>query len=354
MSKIEDFPKDSQRFFVIGDPHFKKSYLKEGRELVLSCLEAVAKIKPDRIVILGDTLHTHEIVHTQCYNIAIDFIKKLSLISKVYLLIGNHDILRNNLFLTEHHPFNALKEWDNVVVVDKPVYEMVDGITFMFCPYTPNGRFEEALNTTISDNFYWEDDVDYIFAHQEFKGCDLSNKRISTDGDVWDDESLPIVISGHIHQHQVLNNGRIIYTGSPMQTRFGEDFKKGPFVFQFEKKKLKYEMINLNLTLKIQFEHNISNMLENVDSIKREKEKGNDVKIKLKDATADINVFMKTSEYEKLKNLGIKFDVKFDDIEAKKDDRYKNLNLFEIFSKYVENENDNVRKCYKELITDLS
>jgi exonuclease SbcD len=36
-----------------------------------------------------------------------------------------------------------------------------------------------------------------------------------------------VVLLGHIHRHQVLGDGRIVYAGSPRQTRFGEDVKKG-------------------------------------------------------------------------------------------------------------------------------
>ena len=105
---------------------------------------------------------------------------------------------------------NALKKWDNVCVVDKPIITKIGEVNIAMCPYVPNGRFVEALSTTIGND--WRN-CRMIFAHQEFKGCKMGH-IISTEGDEWSDEYPPI-ISGHIHDYQKINN--IFYPGSAIQ-----------------------------------------------------------------------------------------------------------------------------------------
>ena len=237
------------KFLVIGDPHFKTSNVPESEDFIAKCIDLVNTECPDFIIILGDVLHEHERLHTIPLNIAYDFIKAMSSLTKTYVIVGNHDMINNQQFLNQNHWMNSMKEWPNTTIVDIPTTLHHNGKTYMFCPYVPNGRLREALSSyktsstnelVIPDRTDTPSDPDptdpdptdpdptdpiwksstIIFAHQEFLNCKMG-AIISQDGDSWD-KSLPPVISGHIHHNQTLLDGYIYYPGSAMQNAFGD------------------------------------------------------------------------------------------------------------------------------------
>lgn len=199
----------------IGDPHFQVDNIPEVELFMERLFDYAKEVEPTFIVVLGDLLHTHERIHTTPLNKAYEFIDKLRKISKTFVLVGNHDMTSNQNFLNEQHWMNGMKEWTNVTIVDKAISENINDELFVFCPYVPPSRFEEALNTL---NVDWTK-ARCIFAHQEFKGCKMG-AIVSVDGDSWD-LNYPLVISGHIHSKQQPQEN-IYYTGSSMQHAFGE------------------------------------------------------------------------------------------------------------------------------------
>jgi DNA repair exonuclease SbcCD nuclease subunit len=121
---------------------------------------------------------------------------------------------------------NALKEWENTFIIDKPKIIEINKLKFVTIPYVPPGRFVEALNTLDSD---WKN-VDCIFAHQEFFGCKMGAVE-STEGDKWD-LMFPFVVSGHIHSEQRPQEN-IFYPGSVIQHAFGESEDNGILLLTF-------------------------------------------------------------------------------------------------------------------------
>jgi DNA repair exonuclease SbcCD nuclease subunit len=202
----------------IGDPHIQVSNLPDVEILMERLINLATERKPDLIIIAGDLLHTHERLHTLALNKACDMVNDMRLISKTYVLVGNHDYIQNQQFLTQNHWMTGLKEWKNTVIVDEVMSETIRGEKFIFVPYVPPGRFEEALDTFDGD---WKDAA-CIFAHQEFSGCKMG-AIVSVEGDKWP-LSNPNVISGHIHSKQT-PQPNIYYSGSAMQHAFGESEK---------------------------------------------------------------------------------------------------------------------------------
>jgi DNA repair exonuclease SbcCD nuclease subunit len=201
----------------IGDPHIKSDNLTEYQLFQERLMQMLERETPDIVVILGDVLHHHEKLYTPSLNRAISFIKTISDLYKTYVLVGNHDMINNQQFLSDNHWMNSLKLWDNgVVIVDRTVYEKINGVGFALVPYVYPGRFVEALEIDGSDE--WKT-IDVIFAHQEFKGCKMG-AIVSEHGDEWLDE-YPLVVSGHVHQNQWVGR-KVYYTGSAMQHAFGE------------------------------------------------------------------------------------------------------------------------------------
>lgn len=205
------------KILAIGDPHFRVDNIKEVEEFTTRTVNLIRVEKPDFVVCLGDLLHTHERVHTFALNKAYDFIKQISDLAKIFVLVGNHDYIQNQQFLSTNHWMNAMKFWDNVEIVDSVISRRYSDLTFIFSPYVPNGRFIEALDTLKDSD--WKR-ATCIFAHQEFYGCKMG-AIISVDGDRWD-LAYPRVISGHIHSKQRPQEN-IYYTGSSLQHAFGEN-----------------------------------------------------------------------------------------------------------------------------------
>lgn len=220
----------SVKIAVIGDPHNKDDNMLETKELIYRLKEVLTRIQPDLIVVAGDMLHSFDVAHVAPFNMSIHMLKELKAISNVILIIGNHDLSSPTSYLSDSHFFTALREWSNLVVIDQMcgIFD-VKGMKFAAVPYVTDGRFEEALH---SNQEYKHDEITAIFAHQQFLGCKM-DRVISKTGDKWSVEK-PLVISGHIHEHQRLAEN-LIYVGTPRQSSFRDSTDKTISIFEFSR-----------------------------------------------------------------------------------------------------------------------
>ena len=205
------------KYLCIGDIHIKPTNTHLVDLLQNQVINTIQNHSVECVVLLGDILDTFERIHTQALNRAYEFIRAIIDLEesdvKVYILVGNHDLINNQQFLSTQHWMNALKQWKNVQVVDKVCTS--DDSKVCFVPYVPTGRFVEALETCDND---WKL-YDYIFAHQEFKGCKMG-AVVSTEGDDWQHD-WPMIISGHIHDRQT-PQPNLYYIGASIQNSFGD------------------------------------------------------------------------------------------------------------------------------------
>ena len=163
--------------------------------------QIISKIIPHigtnlKVVLLGDILHNHEKIFTTSFNQALNFIRDICEhpnVSKVYLHIGNHDLINNTQFLTDNHPFNACKNWNKLIVVDHVIMEDL----LIFTPYVPNGRLIEALDNS---GFPWKQ-CSCVFSHVCINGARYGAITV-TDSNIWRPE-FPILISGHLHENKI-------------------------------------------------------------------------------------------------------------------------------------------------------
>jgi DNA repair exonuclease SbcCD nuclease subunit len=203
------------RFGVIGDPHIKRNTIPESMKMVDACVAWVERMKFDFVVVMGDTLDRFGDVRIEPLCVAVDdFAGRLVDLCHVYWLIGNHEMPNNSNFLTKKHPFTAFRRWQGLTLGDTVVHTTIKGVQFTLCPYVPEGRFLEALNT----NPGWEQSA-IIFCHQTFRGARMGAATSRT-GDVWD-LSYPKVLSGHIHEYHELQDN-ITYVGAPMELAYGD------------------------------------------------------------------------------------------------------------------------------------
>ena len=276
------------KILCIGDPHFKITTLPLMEVFVSRTIGVVKKYSPDRVIILGDILHTHERLHSSVMNKACDWIDQLRQLKPVYLIVGNHDYINNTQFLSDRHWMNPLKEWDNVKVIDSP--QRVGDI--VLCPYVFPGRFREALDTLKG----WES-AKVICCHQEFKGCKMG-ALVSEIGDEWE-ASLPDIISGHIHDKQTIQSN-IYYTGSSVQHAFGETHNKTIALYSVGNGIKDIEEISLDLPIKKIIYKDFTTIQRYIPPQTKDK-----IRITLQGNAEEFKSFRKTAKYKQLTNDGV-------------------------------------------------
>lgn len=250
-------PKEKLKFLTVGDMHFMNSNMKEIDLEIDIIFENIKIYNPDFIVILGDTLHNNNNYDGVQHNRATNFLSKLCDVIKTFVLIGNHDIKSNDEFLPDVNPFNTLKKWNNIKIIDKPYKETINGHEICFIPYVPKGSFFKALNM-IED---WKNSS-CIFAHQEFNGCIMGGIS-STSSDVWFKE-YPLCISGHIHDYCEVGNN-LIFVGTFLQHTFDESENKSLSIFEFDEN-IKWKQTRIFSNLQKKVEHFVTiNTIKNYD-----------------------------------------------------------------------------------------
>jgi len=318
----EDF-----KVICLGDPHFKVNNVPESEEMSNKFVELCQKEKPKIIVVLGDILHRHETIHVTPLMKAEQLIKRLSEISPTFVIVGNHDRPNNSNYLTDEHPFNAMKHWDNTYVVDKVVDLKVGTFRFIFSPYVPPGKFMDALNTV--DNPL--ENTNAIFAHQEFFGAKMG-AIISQAGDKWSLDN-PLVVSGHIHDYQQLQDN-MIYVGTPFQHAFGDSSDKTVSIFRFTQSSFKHERVDLGIKKRVIVyitPDKIHDYIPPEDKL---------VKLIVKGEESEIKACAKLEKIQELKRMGVKISFKATRTENTKTNNVQNVSYKD--------------RLYQEIKTDLN
>jgi len=303
---------------AIGDPHFKVGNVRETNEMVEKILILARERRPTFIVVLGDILDRHEMIHVSPLERSTKFLKSLSEIAPLYVLIGNHDRPNNSNFLTTEHPFNALKYWPNTHIVDVGLVDTIQDKKFVFVPYVPVGRFMEAVQKILdpTSKYAYPKDmlggVTALFAHQEFRGAKMG-AIISEVGDEWSVD-YPPVFSGHIHDYDELQKN-IIYMGTPIQHGFGDREDKTISWITYKEDSFIHERIDLNLTKKIIVHLNTTEVRSYTPPPNRQ------VKIIINGTSAEIKAVMKLHQIKTLTQSGVKVVYKDVPTETKYMDR---------------------------------
>lgn len=312
------------RVLFIGDVHIKHNNIQEIRVLT----DAISKqTKIDFVVIAGDVLHTHEKIDSQLMNEAFAMIKTTRLVAKTFVLVGNHDFINNQQFLTDCHWMNGMKEWNNVVIVDEPILWN----NFVFCPFVSPGRFVEALDR-ISD---WKNAF-AVFAHQEIKGCKLGAFN-SVNGDVWEPE-FPMLISGHIHERQTVGSN-VLYPGSVLTHAFGSDQDfQGFSIFSFSRKVPTEQRIELNLASKKVLRIKVGDKIKSRDLCRENK-------FVVSGTRLEIRKFKKSHQCQLMKEANVKIAFKIED--EMENEQETEENFLVLFGQLVKNEsNDGLTKDF--------
>ena len=335
----------------IGDPHFNIKNRQRCLDFSNKCIQKAKELKNelDLIICLGDIFHTHEKAHMlECKDV-INFLDECQKICKTILIIGNHDRLNNEVYCTDDHFLYMhnktidmirntnidVKIKTNLTIVDKPQTYNIKGYTFGLIPYVEPGRFGEALesikNSTIFNTPITEDrNLKYIFCHQEFKGCKMSQTSSgfikSTKGDVPSDGY--VIFSGHIHDKQIINykGSLVIYMGTPFQQRYGEDPDKTIGLISIQSDSHVYKEIDLGLIKLITQELTVKEFAE-LDVVYP------NLRLIIRGKETELNILKKNKKYKKLKKNGVKFSFKLIRIQTKQ--VKKNIRFLEKFLEII-------------------
>lgn len=298
------------RILCIGDQHLDTADAKMIELFILEVKRVITEKKPDIVICMGDMLHYHNKIYIQTLNKAYEFVEMISNMVKTYILVGNHDMIGPACFLDEKsHWLNGIKKWTNVVIVDKVVVDIINGKKLVFLPYVQVKRFEEALNTIGDD---WKD-ASCIFAHQEFRGCKMGC-IVSDEGDEWSLD-YPNIISGHIHGRQQ-PQPNIFYTGSAIQTSFGEHHDKTISLISFDNTtesddKLGDNIFINNIELNLPKKKVVYKTVDEVEKwvVPKQKNRLDAYKVCIKGEPSDFKSFKKSKKYKEIvkENITITF-----------------------------------------------
>lgn len=202
---------------IIGDPHLKASSISLARDFLSWIERLTAEQKPDFVINLGDTFHTHNVIRSEVMALVTDHVNAMASMSKYIILVGNHDMA--------HHKASDVHAWlpfvdklKNVRIVDKPL--AVNSL--MFIPYIDDvNQCQAVINDAALK-------AKIIFCHQTFKGANFGFLE-AKDGVVVPEGFGGLIVSGHIHKGQRLGN--LWYPGTPFaQEASDADQAKGVYL----------------------------------------------------------------------------------------------------------------------------
>lgn len=247
------------KILIIGDLHFRPKEIDLNRLLVTEVLEIIKEIKPDGVVVLGDTLDTHDVYKGSAHSLSERFFHRIRLLTKLVVLLGNHDLKNNQVNLTidreADHPYTALKYWDNTILVDDVTLFDINGHQFCAVPYLPNGCFMDAIKDVDQRK------ITSFFSHQlfDFPG------NYEPEADKWPDD-CKMNFCGHIHEYMMVKHN-LCLVGTPTTTDFGASPDKALMLVTFnEEGDFEIERIPLK-TVPLRVAYRIEGSIQNIKNI---------------------------------------------------------------------------------------
>lgn len=330
------------KILFIGDPHIKTDNHEEIDILMLELKKICESNQFNHIIIGGDLMHYHERIFTQALNKSLEFVTFLSIFAPVHILVGNHDMINNQQFLTSNHWLNVFSHYKNVKIVEKPIVLMEkektgSTFTFLMCPYVYPGRFIEAIETVSKD---WKT-YNVIFAHQEFKGCKMG-AIVSKDGDEWN-ENFPQIISGHIHDNQTPQKN-IYYPGSPLQHAFGDTDKRVICIID-------EKGVITNIDLDVPKKTIIKKTVSDISKVNI-KDLHSHLKIKLTATPEEFKAFKQTQQYKECIEKGVKIQLDAKPIKSEEPSNViEQTNFRLLLQNLVETDGDSLlKKIYTDIL----
>ena len=165
----------------------------------------------------------------------------------------------------------------------------------------------------------------------------------SKHGDVWED-NLPMVISGHIHDRDLLQSN-ILYVGAPYQTSFGDSANKTVEIIEISGKSVTTTPFDLGMPKKVTIKTDC------VGFAKLEISDTNRYRIRVIDKIENIIKMKKTKHYLHLKKIAKVIPQPADIVVSKRNELSKDFS--DLLHESIQNESDLVRTEYQEVMKDV-
>lgn len=144
-TKIDTSKKTSKKIVHVSDLHFYKKYPKKKLNDII---DLVKKEEPDFVCITGDIIDKPEVTKLKEIKEYLKFYETISSISKIIVILGNHDLLDDKKYIPEYADFlTHLKQIKNVYLLRGGRQEFDD---IAFLSYEPEKhtykKEEQKLN----------------------------------------------------------------------------------------------------------------------------------------------------------------------------------------------------------------
>jgi len=198
--------------------------------------EVIEFVAPGILVVAGDVFdseHPHTYVIDQLLNCLRYAVSKGV---AVYLLTGNHDCG------VRYHSLHYVKKLlPGIHLISSPMFIPMRGQSVLLLPHMPRADLERAIAKHGSYADYalavipecMQGSLDVIIGHAHIAGAQNASDIEIEAGDALrfdpaDYFKFKVGIFGHIHKHQTLKNGKIVYTGPVCTCAFDEaEYEKG-------------------------------------------------------------------------------------------------------------------------------
>jgi len=222
------------KIIILSDLHIKNNvrhdeYLKYFGYIK----EQLLRYEPDYVLFCGDLFHSKTTLSPDSFTYAYKFLKMLSICpnTQVVVLAGNHDMNEKNL--------------DKLDAIT-PLFEHLDSERYFYCK-TANDIFYEDVAFRpypLSDKSNWKFDRNGIadseiligLYHGPLNGVKTDLGFVFSEGrDVKEFESCDYLFCGDIHSlTDYTETGTKISVGNPIQQDFGENTRKGMWLYEIE------------------------------------------------------------------------------------------------------------------------
>lgn len=186
-------------------------------EVLPGLLKAAVKRGESEIALLGDLYTIRYAVSVGLQNRLNSWVRQCQRRGiRLHILVGNHDQVN----VQGRHALEVFNAWDHVTVYTDPTWNEHG----FWMPYR---KHHEDILAAFRAPKPAAGCPDVCFAHLGFEGALMNNTRTDKDGvPLGALNRFQIVFSGHYHKRQTLHDGRLVYVGTPYQTRADEAGQK--------------------------------------------------------------------------------------------------------------------------------
>jgi DNA repair exonuclease SbcCD nuclease subunit len=231
-------------------------------------LPKLREISPQRVVFLGDFVHSKNQATPELFQIICEFLNSLTEICPVVMILGNHDLLLNNLDrLDTLSPIIKALNNDKITLhVNTGCYED-DNVVWCVWGITEGNTKPDILSAR---NEFGEEKHFIGLQHGPIKGMATDLNFIFEDGiDIEDFNECDAAFNGDVHARTSFTTTKNIpveMIGSTLQLSHGERIKKHGF--------LEYNIVNKDRTYHELHNENVfmNYKIESIDDIEKEME----------------------------------------------------------------------------------